>query len=185
MPRLFAAIETPPHVALALSGLRAHIPGARWVEPEDYHLTLRFAGDVEDRQADDFAGALDEVDMECFDVELSGLGSFGGRKPRSIWIGAAPSEPLLRLHKLTERAARRAGLEPEGQKYAPHVTLARLRQCKAGDVADYLAQFSKPGALTFRARRFVLFSSRPHGGGGPYVVEEAYPLRDGESDEAG
>ena len=53
MPRLFTGIEIPPEITLALSQFRGGLPGARWVDPENYHLTLRFIGDIDDRMADD------------------------------------------------------------------------------------------------------------------------------------
>jgi RNA 2',3'-cyclic 3'-phosphodiesterase len=70
----------------------------------------------------------------------------------------------------------RLGLEPEGRKYTPHVTLARLRDTSSYEVADYLAARGHYRSSSFEVSRFVLFSSRDSVGGGPYIVEEAYPL---------
>ena len=67
-------------------------------------------------------------------------------------------------------------LPPEKRRFTPHVTLARLRDASPLDVADYFAARSPFHKLTFTAPRFVLFSSRGTVGGGPYVVEAAYPL---------
>ncbi len=185
MPRLFTAIETPQHVAPRLSMLRAGVSGARWIDPGDYHITLRFAGDLDEMQARDLADALSDIEAPAFDVEIDRLGSFGGDKPRSIWAGVKPSEPLMRLQKLHEKAARRAGLEPERQNYTPHITLARLRYASATDIAAYLTQFGGGLGVTFPVKRFVLFSARSFKGGGPYVAEEFYSLYSpkGESGE--
>ncbi len=71
---------------------------------------------------------------------------------------------------------RQIGLPPETRKFTPHVTLARLRNASPIDVADYMATRGHFPKLTFTAARFVLFSSRASTGGGPYVVEAAYPL---------
>ena len=71
---------------------------------------------------------------------------------------------------------RRVGLDPEGRKYTPHVTLARLRNASSYDVADYLSVRGYFPTRVFTVDRFVLFSSRPSRGGGPYAVEEAYSL---------
>jgi 2'-5' RNA ligase len=70
----------------------------------------------------------------------------------------------------------RLGLEPEGRKFTPHVTLARLRDASSRDVADYLSTRAPLFGSSFRASRFVLFSSRRSVGGGPYVIEADYPL---------
>jgi len=70
----------------------------------------------------------------------------------------------------------RVGLEPEGRKYTPHVTLARLRDSSSRQVADFLSTHQPFRSIPFRISRFVLYSSRASVGGGPYVVEAAYPL---------
>ncbi len=75
-----------------------------------------------------------------------------------------------------ERLMRRVGLDAEGRKFTPHVTLARLRETSSRQVADYLSARPPLGMLSFTVARFVLFSSRASTGGGPYVVEAAYPL---------
>jgi 2'-5' RNA ligase len=68
------------------------------------------------------------------------------------------------------------GLEPEGRKFTPHVTLARLRDSSSRQVADYLSTRGHFRSRSFAVPQFVLFSSRASVGGGPYVVEAAYPL---------
>jgi 2'-5' RNA ligase len=176
MPRLFSAIEIPEHIAERLTSLRAGLSGARWIDPENYHLTLRFIGDVDGATARDFTQALGEIDAEPFELRLDGLGSFGGRKPRAIFANVAPSPALEALHRANERAAREAGLPPEGRNFKPHVTLARLRGARADAVAAYLERQGVVLAQPFLVTRFVLYSSRNSVGGGPYVVEAAYDL---------
>jgi 2'-5' RNA ligase len=178
MPRLFSGIEVPLAVAERLSVLRAGLPGARWIDPENYHLTLRFLGDVDGAIARDFTHALADIDAGPFELRLDGLGSFGGGKPRAIFADIEPSEGLEALRRANERAAREAGLPPEGRNFKPHVTLARLRGARADAVAAYLERQGGIGPETFTVSRFVLFSSRNSVGGGPYVVEAAYPLED-------
>ena len=138
MPRLFSAIEIPQSIASRLMLLRAGLAGARWIDPENYHLTLRFIDDVDGATAHDFTLALSEIAAAPFELRLNGLGSFGGNKPRAIFAGFAPSEGLAALRRANERAARKAGLPPEGRNFQPHVTLARLRGSRADAVAAYL-----------------------------------------------
>jgi 2'-5' RNA ligase len=178
MPRLFSAIEIPRSVAERLTWLRAGLSGARWIDPENYHLTLRFIGDVDGATARDFTLALSGIEAAPFELRLNGLGSFGGGKPRAIFAGIAPSTGLDALRRAHERAAREAGLPPEGRNFKPHVTLARLRRARADAVAAYLERQGGIAAETFTVSRFVLYSSRNSVGGGPYVVEAAYPLED-------
>ena len=176
MPRLFSAVEIPKSIAERLTMLRAGLTGARWIDPENYHLTLRFIGDVDGATARDFESALGEIVAAPFELEVTGLGSFGGGKPRAIFAGIGPSQGLEALRRANERAAREAGLPPEGRNYKPHVTLARLKGARAEAVAAYLQRQGGIGPEPFTVSRFVLYSSRNSVGGGPYVVEAAYDL---------
>ncbi len=183
MPRLFTGIELPEDVVWRLSMLRAGLSGAHWIDPDNYHITMRFAGDISDAAANDFAAALADVRFDSFDIELCGLGSFGGNKPRAIWAAVKPSAALTLLQKAHERAARIAGLPPEARNFVPHVTLGRLRNVSPYALAEYLARFGGFFTQPFEVRQFVLFSSRPNQGGGPYLVEEGYPSCDMSFDE--
>lgn len=176
MPRLFTGLEIPPEIGETLSGLRGGLPGARWIDPENYHVTLRFIGDIDGVSANEIAGVLSRVNRKPFDVALQGLQSFGGKKPRAVVASVVPSRPLLELQADLERLIRRVGLDPEGRKFTPHVTLARLRDASNQDVADYLSVRGYFPTKVFKASRFVLFSSRASVGGGPYVVEDSYDL---------
>jgi 2'-5' RNA ligase len=176
MPRLFTGIEIPPDIGQSLSMLRGGLPGARWVDPENYHLTLRFIGDIDAALAREIADMLGVVKRAAFEMRLDGLGSFGGNKPRAVVAAASPAQPLVELQAEQERLMQRVGLEPESRKYTPPVTLARLRDTSSRQVADYLSTRQPFRSQSFRVWRFVLFSSRASVGGGPYVVEAAYPL---------
>jgi 2'-5' RNA ligase len=176
MPRIFTALEIPADVGQSLSILRGGLPGARWIDPENYHLTLRFIGDVDDPTAREVASLLGKVRRGAFSLKFESLDAFGGRRPRAVVAAVAPVAPLMELQAEHERLMQRVGLDPEGRKYTPHVTLARLRDTSSRQVADYLSTRALLAPLPFTVSRFVLFSSRASVGGGPYVVEEAYPL---------
>ena len=176
MPRLFTALEIPAATGQSLAMLRGGLPGARWIDPEHYHLTLRFIGDIDDVMAHEIAFMLSNVRRLSFELRLDGLTSFGGRRPRAVVATVAPTQQLYELQAEHERLMQRVGLEPEGRKYTPHVTLARLRDSSSHDVAGYLAARGYYRSASFDVSRFVLFSSRASVGGGPYIAEEAYPL---------
>ena len=158
--------------------LRGGISGARWIEPENYHVTLRFIGDIDQRLAGDADDVLSEIRRPSFPVTLDGLSWFGADKPRAIVAKVRPAAPLVELQAEQERRLRRVGVEPETRKFVPHVTMARLRSVSPHAVADYLSSRGYFPALQFDAQRFVLYSSRESTGGGPYVVEAAYPLQE-------
>ena len=177
MPRLFAALELPENAREQLCALETPLPGARWMEEDEFHLTLRFAGDIDNRQARDFADALASIVRDVFELRIAGLGVFGGNEPRTLWAGVEPSPELGQLARDCERAARQAGLPPETRVYKPHVTLARLRYSRVDAVARFLEHKGAFRLEPFVVERMVLLSARPQLGGGPYVVEEAFPLR--------
>lgn len=176
MPRLFTGLEIPPDISDCLSSLRGGLPGARWIEPENYHLTLRFIGDINGVAANEIAATLVRVNRAPFEVALQGLSTFGGKKPRAVVASVQPSRPLMELQAELERLMRRFGFDPEGRKFTPHVTLARLREASSRDVADYLSVRGYFPTRKFVASRFVLFSARASVGGGPYLVEDSYAL---------
>jgi len=177
MPRLFTGLEIPADIAFALSLKRGGLHGARWIDAENYHITLRFIGDVDNATAADVEASLERLANSLpFTVRLTHLGGFGGNKPHALYVGIELNDTLARLQAAHERLLQRIGLPPEGRKYTPHVTLARLRGTAPEEVARYLAMAGRFEPMEFLARRFVLYSSRDSVGGGPYVVEQSYPL---------
>ena len=177
MPRLFTGIEVPDSIAQRLALKRGGLHGARWIDPENYHITLRFIGDVDRSIAEEVTAALDRLaHSEAFNLRISHLGSFGGDKPRTLYAGVDNNPAMQRLQAAQERILQRLGLEPDSRKFTPHITLARLRGPTAEDMARHLALSGRFEPLEFPVERFVLFSSRDSVGGGPYLVEQAYPL---------
>ncbi|MGR6432910.1 RNA 2',3'-cyclic phosphodiesterase [Rhizobium sp. PAMB 3182] len=178
MPRLFTALEIPRHAAMSLSLLRGGLPGARWIDVENYHITLRFIGDVDGRTADEIVDRLDRIDRPEFEISLNGIGSFGSKKPHSVWAGVTQAPEMYQLQGEIERICQRIGLPPDPRKFSPHVTLARLRASRLDDVVHYLAGRGDFHTAPFVVSRFVLLSSKESVGGGPYLTEEVFPLHD-------
>src|SRR5260370_9982007 len=112
MPRLFTGLEIPPELALELSMLRGGLFGARWIDSENYHITLRFIGDIDNATASEVASSLDEIRRPPFSVTIEGLSFFGGAKPRAIVAKAQPAQPLVQLQAGQERLMRRLGIPP-------------------------------------------------------------------------
>ena len=178
MPRLFTGLSIPTEIAEALRIYRGGLPGARWIEPADYHVTLRFLGDVPVALAEDAVEALSEMRARpALEVVLDGLSVFGGDKPRALLASVAATPDLMDLQAEQERLIRRAGAEPERRRFVPHVTLARLRREATPEaVAMYLSQAPIFTPLRFSATQVVLYSARDSTGGGPYVAEAAFPF---------
>lgn len=176
MPRLFAALEVPHDAALSLSLLRGGLPGARFIEVEDYHITLRFFGDMSNEIADELVHALDHIERKSFNLRLKGIDVFGSKTPHSIYASVEPCEELLLLQSDIDRIAKRLGLKSDKGKYIPHVTIARLKQVKLDDLLPYLSSHGHFETGYFPVNRFVMMSSHESIGGGPYIVEEHWQL---------
>jgi RNA 2',3'-cyclic 3'-phosphodiesterase len=176
MPRLFTGLEIPENVAFDLSFMQGGIPGARWIDAKHFHLTLRFIGDIEMGLARDIMDALAGVDVKPFRLALKGVGVFGGKQPHSLYAGIEESAELRRLQALHERLCQVLGLPPEGRKYSPHVTLARLKNPPSQALQHWVQIHSLYRSRPFEVSAFVLFNSRPLRGGGPYGIQESYQL---------
>jgi len=176
MLRLFVGIEFPPELKLRLSLLQSGIAGARWIDPGNFHLTLRFIGEIDEGTAADVDEALLPLKSRPFSVQLGGVGVFGGDKLRTLWVGVEREPALLTLQGKIELALIRAGLPPEPRKFAPHVTLARLRDPRRGELQEFLAAHAQFRAAPLRVDRFSLIASYPTKAGSVYEDQADYPL---------
>jgi len=180
MLRLFVAVELPERIRERLAVLCGGVPGARWLSPETMHLTIRFIGEVSEGTFSDIDAALSDVRAPGFSLSLDGIGSFGnGARPRVIWAGVERSPALEHLHGKIESALVRAGLPPEGRKFTPHVTLARIKSGKTGRVGEYVAAHNPFRTDTFQVTEFTLFSSFLSHSGAIHTPEAVYPLDSG------
>jgi 2'-5' RNA ligase len=177
MIRLFAALPIPPEIAEGLTRRQAGLPGARWSQPDNLHLTLRFFGELPETTAADLDDALATIGAAAFDIELAGVGAFGEAEDvRSVWAGVVESMPLTQLAKRCETAARRCGLKAEARAFRPHVTLAYLKRAPAHKVADWISTHNLLRSPPWRALRFGLYSSWRSDDGARYELERTYPL---------
>jgi 2'-5' RNA ligase len=177
MLRLFVGIEFPPELKLRLSLLQSGVGGAKWVDPGNFHLTLRFIGEVDEGIAADIDEALSRLQARAFSLQLAGTGIFGGDKPRQLWVGVEREPALATLQGKIETALLRAGLPPEPRKFAPHVTLARLHNTPVAAVQGFLAASAPFRADELPVAGFNLIASYPTKSGGVYEDAAEYRLR--------
>jgi len=178
--RLFVALALPETVRWQLRLLCGGLPGARWVPPENFHLTLRFIGEVDGAEFHDIDAALAGLRAPRFSVSLAGVGHFGsGNKLRSIWAGVDKQPALNHLRDKVESAVVRAGAEPEGKKFHPHVTLARSKGETVPKLGDFLVQHSLFRSQSFDVTHFTLFSSYLNHNAAIYTPERSYELSRG------
>lgn len=178
MPRLFLGIDLPDDVDFDLRLTAGGVPGARWLEPDQLHLTLHFLGDVDGGDMRELIDALAELRAPAFDMRLSGAGAFPPRGPsRVLWIGVADPEPVRVVHERTGRLIDRVGIEREQRKFHPHVTVARLDRAPKQAVAEWVMGHSLYSSATFRVDKVRLYSSVLAREGAKYRVEAAIPLQ--------
>jgi RNA 2',3'-cyclic 3'-phosphodiesterase len=178
MLRLFVALPVPDHIADQVVPTQRGLDGAKWSPRENLHITLRFLGDVDERCAEEVDGALGDIRIAPFDLELGGVGFFGGEKPHAMWLGVNTNEALLTLQKQCERACRRAGLPPNPRAYTPHMTICYLpRHQDIDKVVAFQQRHNLFKSHSWTADRFYLYSSRTNGAGpSRYTIEAEYPL---------
>lgn len=176
MPRLFVALRPPPAMRAALLARMGGVPGARWQDDGQLHLTLRFIGEVEPPQAEDIAAALGAVAQPCPTIALAGVGTFDRKgKPHTLWAGVAPDPTLRALNKRVDRALAMVGVGPDERAFTPHITLARLDRA-AGPVEPFLARTADLATPPITLDAFLLYESILGHGGATYNAVARYPL---------
>jgi 2'-5' RNA ligase len=185
MPRLFVALALPDPVKRSLEPLARGLGDVRWLDPEQQHLTLRFIGELDNGRFEEVAEALGLVEGSPFELGLEGLGHFPPRgEPQVLWVGVAKSPELASLRRRIDRALAALGLLPEGRKFTPHVTLARVRAPLSRErLGTYLMRHNLYRSERFSVSSFHLFSSRLKPDGAQHLLEASYELVPGLDDE--
>ena len=175
--RLFVGIGMPETIRQRLALLRGGLPTARWSDPDNLHLTLRFIGEVDRGLAEDIDTALAPIRCPAFDLRLTGVGTFGSdRRIRQLWVGVQKTETLLRLQQKVDQALIRLGLAPEARKYFPHVSLGRFRADPGERLGGYLEANNVFSAGPIPVEGFTLFESHLGGEDPHYVPLADYAL---------
>lgn len=172
--RLFVALRPPADIREGLADLMEGVACARWQDDDQLHLTVRFLGDVDRRQAEDLAATLDQVDAPAPIVALAGVGRFAD----SLWAALAPTKALAALHSKVDHACVRAGFAPERRAYLPHVTLARFARSAGGDQAlvRWLQAHAALASPAFALPHLILYRSTLGHGGAIYDALSRWPL---------
>ncbi len=180
--RLFIGLALPGPVRDQLARLQGGLSGARWVAPDNLHVTLRFLGEVSEPQASDLDAELGSIAAPAFETGIIGLGVFDRRgKVHTLWAELETSEPFVRLHAKAEQAAQRAGFEAEGRKFRPHATLARFKSAPGRRMGDYLEAHGGFRTGPFTVDELTLFRSHLNRDGATYEPLAHYPLLSGEA----
>lgn len=178
MTRAFVALPLPERLRDGLAALSAALPSGRVVDAENLHLTLLFLGDQDDAALEELHDALSAITAPAFPLKLAGLGTFGGARPRVLWIGVKPEPALTVLQKRVAGAARKAGIDLPHRRFTPHVTLARFRDGaeETDAFTRFVAGYSGATFPEFSVRKMALYASTFTSSGAVCDELSAYPL---------
>jgi 2'-5' RNA ligase len=174
--RLFVALAVPELVAQSLLRIAGGVPGARWQARDQLHLTVRFIGELDGRDAAMLDDALSGIVAPAFSLQLHGTGQFGNKQPHTLWAGLRPNPALDHLQMKVDNAIRRVGQPHDAHKFMPHVTLARLRHAERDKVMEWLTHNALYTSDEFEVGAFHLYSSKLTSDGSIYRIEQDYPL---------
>ncbi|SHJ32958.1 2'-5' RNA ligase [Shimia gijangensis] len=179
--RCFLAIDLPEEARQQVSELQAHLRAGRKVPEENLHLTLAFLDDQPDYILEDLNAGLSELQFDPFDLILSGLDMFGGKRPRVLFLRALATPALSDLHRRVKQALREVGIEMPRERFRPHVTLARFRRDLIDDdtarIGGFLAARGDAVLPPFEVTQISLFGSTLHPEGAVHEVLATYPAR--------
>lgn len=178
MIRLFVAVDIPEDLRGDISSICYGLPGAKWVTPDQLHLTLRFIGEVDGGVFREIRSVLENVKGQAFPLQIKGLGYFPPRKdPRVLWVGLEKSEALLQLRKKVDACLNSLGIESEKRKFSPHITLARLRKTPLVRLTNFLSGNNLFALPEFEVSVFYLYSSQLSSKGAIHTIEAEYFLQ--------
>ena len=179
--RLFIAIDVPDSIQRSLVDLDPNIPGVRWVDGNQMHLTLGFFGRVPEEVDLHLREKLGAIQFKAFFLPLTDLGKFPEKGlPKVVWIGIGAGHPhLFQLYKRVQEAAFQSGLEPEERPFHPHVTLARCRDVPESALRKFLKANAELDMGMFRIDSFHLYSSELTPAGPIHTRELTVPCSGG------
>ena len=182
--RLFVAVNLPSEIRERLAAVQDRLRRAQadvsWVRAENIHVTLKFLGETEAKRLERIRPALAEVARAGvpFPIEVSGVGSFGGRIPRVVWVGVGEgAEPLTQLAGQVEDALGGVGFPKERRGFTAHLTLGRVRSPRNAEAL--LTALEEAKAEPFgvaEITQFELMQSELRPSGSVYTVLEKFPL---------
>src|SRR5579859_2772237 len=147
--RTFIAVALPEDLRIRLGAVQTEFgvqnTGLKWVPADLLHITVRFLGPVPETRIEAVfeAARHASADYRAFELHLEGLGAFpNSRRPRVLWAGLRQDDGLTRLNGLfhrLEHELKECCFTPEGRRFSPHITLARIRPDATGQQQEQVA----------------------------------------------
>jgi RNA 2',3'-cyclic 3'-phosphodiesterase len=183
--RSFIALEISEPVKLKLLDVQGELKSmvreiggkVGWSKPDGWHVTLHFLGDIDPQLVDQIGENLGEVasGIPKISMHATGLGVFGGTRPRVIWVGIQADDCLGSLHGDLGLALTSLGIRIESRLFKPHLTLGRIKTWpKRVCGAPLIDRFTDYDFGGWHVERIALFRSELHPSGARYsVLKEA------------
>ncbi|SHJ15058.1 RNA 2',3'-cyclic phosphodiesterase [Wenxinia saemankumensis] len=180
--RCFVSLPVPEPVARALEAVQEGLPFGRPSDPDQFHVTLAFLGELPDRRVEAAHEALETLRPDPFELHLAHVDRFDREDGRMIWAVPADPAPLAALAARVASRLAGAGIRLERRRYRPHVTLARLTEAQSmrdEEIARFLATWHAPPVPAYAPDRFSLVQSIPAGGAHHHEVLADYAIGPG------
>ncbi|WP_273720277.1 MULTISPECIES: RNA 2',3'-cyclic phosphodiesterase [unclassified Bartonella] len=179
MSRLFSAIQIPQQTTQALISLQNGLPNAQWINPQNFHATLSFFGEVENAVAAELMRAFDTIKLPPFVLQIKGFDVFGSENaPHSLVVRIEPCETLNLLHEKMQTIRNNLILTTDEKQFIPHITVARLFDIKPEDLPSYLSSRGNFSFHPFEVDHFVLLLSSSPTSDAPYIVKGSWALQE-------
>jgi len=178
--RLFLGLNIPPTQKKVLSRAQSvfePLIQAKLVEENNFHITLKFLGYVEENDISKIKEILSNTDFEKFFCELNGFGVFPKPSyPRVLWVGVKQGfDKITKLHYIIDEKLNTLGF-PYDERFHPHVTLARIKKVLNKQV--FMKEMNKQFLLEpFEINEFTLFESKLSPKGPKYIKLMSFGLK--------
>ncbi|MCD6082564.1 RNA 2',3'-cyclic phosphodiesterase [Candidatus Aerophobetes bacterium] len=185
--RVFIAIELPEAVKMKIAQVQERLKKTkdriRWVEPSIIHLTLKFLGEISEKDLEKVKEAAEKAvkSFAPFSFEVEGVGAFpSSSSPRVIWMGVGEGKDVLtRLATQIEEELVRCGFGRD-KRWIPHLTMGRVRSLEEREKLASLIQRERDAeAGKVRVEKVSIFKSRLTPKGPVYTVLKHILLKGG------
>jgi len=175
MPRLFVAIDMPEDLRGKICELRRNLPGVRWTNREQIHMTLSFIGDSDDEHFEEIRASLSEIIFNPLQLEMTSSGFFPNeRRPSVFWLGCMENPALSKLKNDIDDILEMNGVQRDKRRFTPHITIARLKDIPSKEIVKlrdiYMGMFPQ----VFAVGEFILYSSILTSNGATHAKEKTY-----------
>ena len=184
--RIFVAFEISEELRSAgreiIRQLSEVADDVRWVKPENMHVTLKFLGEVEDRELHDVCRAVSGAvaGLSGFSLPCRSVGAFPNvKRPATLWMGLDdPHNELRHLHGRIEESTAAIGFAQEHRPYRGHITLGRIRSRRENEpLSRMLTGLADRELADLSVNELVVFSSELERGGPVYTAISRIPLK--------